>query len=177
MLDWYPDHVPAEDPLSCVNAVGQRILENSLVVEILERVHQQLYVDRRIIFAWVPSHIGIAGNTAVDAIAKEDVSLPISNAEIPHTDFKPLISSHVKNCSQLSWNSDTRNKLFKIQPVIKSFVVSRLPRRDEILIHRLHVGHTYLTHSHLLRRETPTGCNFCHVRLTVEVRTPSVIML
>jgi hypothetical protein len=117
---------------------------------------------------WVPSHIGIAGNTAVDAVAKAGVSLPISNAEIPHTDFKPLISSHVKNCWQLCWNSDTNNKLFKIQPVIKSFIVNRLPRRDEILIHRLRVGHTYLTHSYLLRRETPPECDFCHVRLTVE---------
>jgi hypothetical protein len=47
---------------------------------------------------WVPSHIGIAGNTAVDAVAKAGVTLLISNAEIPHIDFKPLISSQVKNC-------------------------------------------------------------------------------
>jgi ribonuclease HI len=85
------------DSLSCVNAVENRNLANPPVVEILERVHQQLHVDRRITFVWVPNHIGIAGNTAVDAVAKAGVSLPISNAEIPHTDFKPLISSHVKN--------------------------------------------------------------------------------
>jgi ribonuclease HI len=156
------------DSLSCVNAVENRSLENPLVVEILERVHQQLHVDRRITFVWVPSHIGIAGNTVVDAVAKTGFSLPISNAEIPHTDFKPLISSHVKNCWQLCWNSDTNNRLFKIQPVIKSFVVNRLPRREEILIHRLRVGHTYLTFSYLLRREIPLECDFCHVRLTVE---------
>jgi hypothetical protein len=117
---------------------------------------------------WVPSHIGIAGNTAVDAVAKAGASLPISNAEIPHTDFKPLISIHVKNCWQLCWNLDTNNKLFKIQPEIKSVIVNRLPRRDGILIHRLRVGHTYLTHSYLLRRETPPECEFCPVRLTVE---------
>jgi hypothetical protein len=150
------------DSLSCVYAVHNRNLESPLIVESLERVHQQLHVDRRITFGWVPSHRGIAGNTAVDAVAKADVSLPISNAEIPHKDFKPLISSHIKNCWQLCWNSDTNNKLFK------SFVVNRLPRRDKILIHRLRVGHTYLTHSYLLRRETPPECDFYHVRLTVE---------
>jgi ribonuclease HI len=121
------------DSLSCVNAVENRNLEKPLVVEILERIHQQLHVDRRITFVWVPSHLGIAGNTAVDAVAKAGVSLPTSNAEIPHTVFKPLISSHVRNCWQLCWNSDTNNKLFKIQSVIISFVVNRLPRRDEIL--------------------------------------------
>jgi hypothetical protein len=62
----------------------------------------------------------------------------------------------------------TNNKLFKIQLVIKSFIVNRLPRRDEILIHRLHVRHTYLTHSYILRRDTPPECEYCHVRLTVE---------
>ena len=99
----------------------------------------------------------------MDAVAKASVSLPISNAEIPHTDFKPLLSSHVNNCWQLSWNSDTNNKLFKMQPIIKPFIVNRLPRRDEILIHRLRVGHTYLLH-----HETPPECDVCRVHLTVE---------
>jgi hypothetical protein len=80
----------------------------------------------------------------------------------------PLAHCQFRQCWQLCWNSDTNNKLFKIQPVIKSFIVSRLPRRDEVLIHRLRVGHTYLTHSYLLRRETPPECDFCHVRLTIE---------
>jgi ribonuclease HI len=91
------DFLIQSDSLSCFTAVEYRNLENPLVVEVLERVHQQLHVDRSITFVWVPSHIGIAGNTAVDAVAKAGVSFPISNAEIPHTDFKPLISSHVKN--------------------------------------------------------------------------------
>jgi hypothetical protein len=68
---------------------------------------------------------------------------------------------------QLCWNSDTNNKLFEIQPVIKSIVVNRLPRRYEILIQRLRIGHTYLTR-YLLHRETAPECEFCHVRLTVE---------
>ena len=116
------DFLILSDSMSCVNTVENINLENPIVVEILERVHQQLHLDRRITFLWVPSHIGIAGNTAVDVIAKAGVSLPIPNAEIPHTDFKPIISSHVKNCWQLCWNSDTNNKLFRIQPVIKSFI-------------------------------------------------------
>jgi hypothetical protein len=48
------------DSLSCGNVVEIRNLQNPLVVEILERVHQLLHVDRRITFVWVSSHIGIA---------------------------------------------------------------------------------------------------------------------
>jgi ribonuclease HI len=79
------------DSLACVDAVEYRSLEYPLVAEILESVHQHLHVDQRFSFVWVPSHIGIAGNTAVDAVAKAGVSLPISNPKILHTDFKPLV--------------------------------------------------------------------------------------
>jgi len=46
--------------------------------------------------------------------------------------------------------------------------MSRLPRRDEIIIHRLRIGHTYLTHGHLFRVETLPRCLACQVDLTVE---------
>ena len=46
--------------------------------------------------------------------------------------------------------------------------MKRLPRRDEITIHRLRVGHTHLTHSYLLHKEDPPECEFCHLPLTVE---------
>ena len=46
--------------------------------------------------------------------------------------------------------------------------MKRLPRRDEITIHRLRVGHTHLTHSYLLHKEVPPECEFCHLPLTVE---------
>jgi hypothetical protein len=73
----------------------------------------------------VPGHIGITGNTAVDAVAKVSVSLPISNAEIFHTDFKPLISSHVINFwatmlelgyQQQAVQNTARNQIICCQP-------------------------------------------------------------
>ena len=44
----------------------------------------------------------------------------------------------------------------------------RLPRRDEIIIHRLRIGHTFLTHGYLLKRDTPPQCSACQTQLTVE---------
>jgi len=43
----------------------------------------------------------------------------------------------------------------------------RLPRRGEIIIQRLRIVHTYLTHGHLLRGKTPHRCLACQVELTV----------
>jgi ribonuclease HI len=157
------DFLIVSDSLSCVTAVENRNLENPLVVEILERVHQQLRVDRRITFVWVPSHIGIAGNTAVDAVAKANIKCRDPSHRLQTT--------HIESCKKLLatvLELGYQQQLFKIQPVIKSCIVHRLPRRDEILIHRLRIGHTNLTDSYLLRRETPPECDFCHIRLTVE---------
>jgi len=36
------------------------------------------------------------------------------------------------------------------------------------IIHRLTIGHTYLTHGHLLRRGAPPRCLACQVDLTFE---------
>ena len=50
----------------------------------------------------------------------------------------------------------------------------RLPRRDEIIIHRLRIGHTFLTRGYLLTRDCPPQCSACLTQLTVET-TPSGI--
>ena len=69
---------------------------------------------------------------------------------------------------QQAWNLETNNKLHGIQPMVNITQAYRLPRRDEILIHRLRIGHTYLTHGHLLRAEPPPTCTVCQTELTVE---------
>ena len=39
---------------------------------------------------------------------------------------------------------------------------------DEVIIHRLHIGHTFLTHGHLLKRDSQPQCSVCQTQLTVE---------
>ena len=156
------------DSHSCLASIDNRNLQNPIVLQILEHLHQLLSSDYTITFIWVPSHIGIAGNTAADATAKSALSLRMSNVQVPHTDFKPLVSNYTHRRWQSSWNSETDNKLRKIQPTIKPVIFRHLPRRDEIIIHRLRVGHTHLTHSYRLRKENPPECEFCHQPLTVE---------
>ena len=102
-------------------------------------------------------------------MAKSALCLSVSSSQkIPYLDLKPLISNYVSKSWQESWNAEINNKLHRIQLVIKPLVLKHLPRRDEIIIHRLRVGHTYLTHSHLLHGEPPPVCDICHLPLTVE---------
>jgi hypothetical protein len=69
-------------------------------------------------FVWVPSHIGIAGNTAADATAKAALSLQLCETMVPYSDFKPLVAIYVKGVWQKSWDIENNNKLHCIKPVI-----------------------------------------------------------
>jgi hypothetical protein len=44
----------------------------------------------------------------------------------------------------------------------------RLTRRDKIIIHQVRIGHTFLTHGHLLKKESPPLCSAFQTLLTVE---------
>ena len=106
---------------------------------------------------WVPSHVGLAGNSSADIAAKAALLLPILNLPVPSSDFSSLIRYHSLKQWQESWNSETLNKLHSVEPKVNVFNLYRLPRRDEIIIHRLRIGHSYITHGHLLRGELVLG--------------------
>ena len=156
------------DSLSCLQSLQNRDLSHPLIAEILCYVHEILSCGHTIVFMWVPSHMGLTGNSAADTAAKAALLLPVSNLTIPHSDYNQLIRSHVLKQWQQRWNLDTQNKLHAIEPTVNVVNSYRLPRRDEIIIHRLRIGHTYLTHGHLLRGESPPQCPSCQVQLSVE---------
>ena len=117
---------------------------------------------------WVPSHVGLASNSAADTAAKAAVFMPISSLTLPYSDYSPRMRTHVLNQWQSSWSLETENKLHAVEPTVNITKSYRLPRRDEIIIHRLRIGHTFLTHGYLLKRDSPPQCSACQTQLTVE---------
>jgi kelch-like protein 2/3 len=156
------------DSLSCLQSIENRKLNHPLILEILNRLHQIISLGKHVVFVWLPSHVGLAGNTAADASAKAALCLPEADAPVPFSDYYPVINSHIRSAWQQSWNDETNNKLHAIEPVLKQPKPYHLPRRDELLIHRLRIGHTHLTHAFLLGKESPPECTPCGVPLTVE---------
>ena len=60
-------------------------------------------------------------------------------------------------------------KIRKIFPVLKGCIVCpRTNRKEESLIARLHFGHSFVTHSFLLKGEEPPVCIRCDELLTAE---------
>ena len=128
-------------------------MSRPLIAEVLCCIHEMLLAGGTLVFMWAPSHVGLAGNSAADTAAKAAVHMPISDLTSPCSDYFPLIRIHVLKQWQSSWSLETGNKLHGLEPTVNITYSYRLPRRDEVIIHRLRIGHTILTHGYLLKRE------------------------
>ena len=70
---------------------------------------------------------------------------------------------------QSIWSRADDNKLKEIEPHVKRpRLIHKLSRREEIVLSRLRIGHTRLTHSYLLKREDKSQCIGCDTQLTVK---------
>ena len=120
---------------------------------------------------WVPGHVGIRGNTIVDQAAKDALHMTIPNLpkqSIPYSDLKRQTSVFCRKLWQEEWSSQTNNKLFQICPDLSDpLPLSLQNRKEQTVLCRLHIGHTYITHSFLLRGEEIPWCHACDSSLSV----------
>ena len=71
---------------------------------------------------------------------------------------------------QQSWGdpADQNNELFTIKPVLGEWLPGlRTNRRKEIILARLPIGHSRVTHSYLLKGEEEPQCIPCNAPLTI----------
>ena len=123
-----------------------------------------------IVFCWLPSNIGISGNEEADRAAKDTLSLEILPFKVPFNDFKPSINKFIQDVWQQSWNdpANRKNKLFTIKQGLGEWLPGlRTNRREEIILARLRIGHSYITHTYLLKGEEPQ-CIPCTAPLTIK---------
>ena len=67
------------------------------------------------------------------------------------------------------WQETDSNKLRKIKDsVLERGSSSHLVRRRETVLTKLRIGHTRLTHGHLMENVFPSYCEGCLVLLTVK---------
>jgi hypothetical protein len=70
-------HLFLFDSLSCLQGLRNRPLSHPLIGDILCGVHVSLSHGTQVAFMWVPSHVGLAGNSSSDKAAKAALLLPI----------------------------------------------------------------------------------------------------
>ena len=155
------------DSLSVLQALNHTSSKNSQIQHLLLK-HHEISSSKSVIYCWIPSHIGIYGNEKVDKSAKESLNLEVTDFKIPFNNFKPFINKYVCDKWQTLWDETPFNKLKEIEPTVNHHrLVPKLSRREEIVLARLRIGHTRVTHSCLLKREERPYCIGCDTPFTV----------
>ena len=119
---------------------------------------------------WVPGHVGIRRNEVAYRAAKEALDKkPIADL-MPFSDLKPLTATYVYQMWQKEWNETVlvSNKFHEILPKFPDKLLSFCnTRKENTVLNRLHIGHSYLTHSFILRKDEAPVCVACNTVITV----------
>ena len=158
------------DSLSLIQTIENRTLKNPLIGAILRDINLIQEKRKQILFCWVPSHCGIAGNEQADKAAKEALNKPILQIDIPFTDKIPLVHDFLKKKWQEEWDEQINNKLYAIKPKIGPPYIVTSSRKDQVVLNRIRIGHSRLTHSYLMDGKPRPRCHFCNLNKILTVR-------
>lgn len=159
------------DSTSALYAIEQYNSSNPIVLKIqnwIVRLHSR---HKEVMFCWTPSHINITGNERADheaglAATSDD---EITFTHIPFRDYYCLIRKSLRIKWQEQWDQVTFNKLRTVKDNVKLWPSSSVPNRKyEVILTRLRIGHTLLTHGHLMEGRPRSFCDDCLVPLTIE---------
>ena len=105
---------------------------------------------------WVPGHVGIRGKEAANRGAKEALEKELTDDLMPFSNLKPLTAKYIPQVWQKEWADAivVSNKLHDILPRLsdKRLKFCHTIKEDTVL-NRLHIGHSYFTHSFLLKKK------------------------
>ncbi|XP_023210409.1 uncharacterized protein LOC111613293, partial [Centruroides sculpturatus] len=157
------------DSVSALQAlISYEPSSHSIVIKIQKLICHLLARDFSIKFCWVPGHVGIRGNEEADAAAKS-ASPSQHTMRIEGGDLKLVVKKQLAERWQIMWNAQIHNKLHEIKPMIENWTRNKqYDRRSEVILSRLRIGHTRLTHQYLLKGEEQPVCEYCNCILSVK---------
>ena len=142
---------------------------NPFILKIVEIYKSLVVIGKHVIFTWIPSHLVSHGNTVVDQKAKDVLEKPIFNCYISHTDLKPFIVKYILKRWQDSWDQHIHNKLHEIHSLVGTTPCSYgQNRKEQVVLTRCRIGHSRLTHSHLLNNEERPECIPCNSKFSLK---------
>ena len=158
------------DSQSALNALEAFNPKHPGVRGIQENIHILHRRNIEVSFCWSPGHVGIKGNELADRYAKAAVTDNSAKTnKCYYKDIKSYFNKILNENWNQKWNSVQRNKLRVIKPNIYPWeTATQKSRRDEVVLCRLRIGHTRLTHGYLMAKEDPPQCEMCNTNITIK---------
>ncbi|XP_068224033.1 uncharacterized protein [Palaemon carinicauda] len=164
----HKDYVIFSDSLSVLMAMNHFNSLHPIIIKILEWLYLLGNRGKNIKFCWVPAHVDIKGNEKADSLAKDAVHSSIrNNFLLPAKDMYPVIQSVLRETWSFYWELENQ----KMSEIVKSShprAYFDMQRSREVVLCRMRIGHTRLTHSFLMSGEHQPFCEDCLVPLTVK---------
>ena len=156
----YPNNVIFTDSKSAIDSLHNQNYHPYVRLIIFKLTQLQLkniYVE----FCWIPSHIEITGNEKADQKAKDVSSRPPEHIPIYFKDYFPVVKNKFEVRRNEVW-SQSRSKLKEIRETTTAWIrPPDIKRHDEVLLNRIRLGHTNITHKYLMESQPPPGCPYC----------------
>ena len=166
------------DSESVLQAIEHFNTVQPIIMEILEWLHLNKSRGRNVSFCWSPAHVGIAGNEKADSLAKAAACYNnMIDCPLPVRDIFPSINRAVEDTWNFWWQLENQ-KMKEIANLIHPWQYFPMSRKNEVILCRLRIGHTRLTHGFLMSGEHQPFCEDCLVPLTVRhlmVECPSFL--
>lgn len=163
-LEPHKNYLLLTDSLSSLQSLTNPFSTNPVI----QRIYLQLLtiksINSNLTFIWIPGHINYPPHDAVDEAAKKATSSPkiTDLTPTPPEDLKNYYSKKISQFWHKNWKDQKLNKLRKIKMEPISWSSShRNSRREEVVLSRLRIGHTRLTHTYLLTNLAPPSCPHC----------------
>ena len=162
------------DSQSALQSLVSYDISNPLILKSRTLIHKLYQKGHKTTLCWTPSHVGVRGNEEADHHAKAASETRIITHPTYYKDYNSLFKKSILDYWQSKWtqiiNNDARPDILeKIKPKIESWPSSFLrSRRKEVLLCRVRLGHTRLTHGHRMANEPQKHCILCNIPLTVE---------
>ncbi|KAE9522075.1 hypothetical protein AGLY_017519 [Aphis glycines] len=154
----------ASDSLSSILAIQNQGTANEIIKNIQERASS--LAPRSVTFMWIPAHKNIPGNEKADVAAKEAASTNINIPKLDLSSFKDTARNSLINSKKIHqrlWDQELNNKLHKIKPFLSPNPnPPSSTRRQQVIWTRMKIGHTNISHVHLMRRDSRPNCEFCN---------------
>ena len=167
----FRDSVICSDSLSVVSAIQSASSDHPTLIAILELIHRLVRSGSNIRLVWIPGHCNIPGNELADAEAKRAMSsTDICEIQLGFREYIPSLRPALRGHFNHMWatfRSDTTLKAVR-EVSGRWETCIRANRREEVVLCRLRLGHTRLTHSYIIDREPRTQCTRCQCRLSVQ---------